>query len=65
LDLFEHRIARGKMFLADTSAQPIVRLHLDRMDDKDYRLFGVTAEIASTPKPAYDDRPNPALLVRN
>jgi hypothetical protein len=33
--------------------QPIVRLDLDRMDDNDNRLFGITAEIAWTPKPAY------------
>jgi hypothetical protein len=33
--------------------QPVVRFDLDRMDDKDNRLFGVTAEIAWTPKPAY------------
>jgi len=33
--------------------QPIVRLDLDRMDDDDNRLFGVTAQIAWTPKPAY------------
>src|ERR1700741_4995821 len=33
--------------------QPIVRLDLDRMDDNDNRLFGVTAEIAWVPKPAY------------
>jgi hypothetical protein len=33
--------------------QPIVRLDLDRMDDSDNRLFGVTAQIAWTPKPAY------------
>jgi hypothetical protein len=33
--------------------QPIVRLDLDRMDDNDNRLFGVTAQIAWTPKPAY------------
>jgi hypothetical protein len=26
--------------------QPIVRLDLDRMDDNDNRLFGVTAQIA-------------------
>jgi hypothetical protein len=32
--------------------QPIVRFDLDRMDDNDNRLFGVTAEIAWTPKPA-------------
>jgi hypothetical protein len=34
--------------------QPIVRFDLDRMDDNDNRLFGVTAEIAWTPKPAYE-----------
>ena len=33
--------------------QPIVRLDLDRMDDDDHRLFGVTAQIAWTPKPSY------------
>jgi len=33
--------------------QPIVRLDLDRYDDDDNRLFGVTAQIAWTPKPAY------------
>ena len=33
--------------------QPIVRTRLDRMDDNDNRLFGVTAEIAWAPKPAY------------
>jgi hypothetical protein len=33
--------------------QPFVRLDLDRMDDNDNRLFGVTAEISWMPKPAY------------
>ena len=33
--------------------QPILRLDLDRMDDDDSRLFGVTAQIAWTPKPSY------------
>lgn len=33
--------------------QPIVRLDIDRMDDNDNRLFGVTAEIMWVPKPAY------------
>lgn len=37
----------------DGFTQPIVRLDLDRMDDNDNRLFGVTAEIAWTPKPTY------------
>ncbi|BBC01563.1 hypothetical protein BE61_70240 [Bradyrhizobium elkanii USDA 61] len=34
-------------------AQPIVRLDLDRMDDNDNRLFGITAEIMWVPNPAY------------
>lgn len=33
--------------------QPIIRLDIDRMDDNDNRLFGVTAEIMWVPKPAY------------
>lgn len=33
--------------------QPIVRFDLDRLDDNDNRLFGVTAEIMWLPKPAY------------
>jgi len=33
--------------------QPIVRIDLDRNDDNDNRLFGVSAQIAWTPKPAY------------
>ncbi|WP_316398793.1 hypothetical protein [Bradyrhizobium sp. 33ap4] len=33
--------------------QPIVRLDLDRMDDNDNRLFGVTAQIMWVPKPTY------------
>lgn len=33
--------------------QPVVRLDLDRMDDNDNRLFGVTAQIMWVPKPAY------------
>jgi len=33
--------------------QPIARFDLDRMDDNDNRLFGVTAQIAWTPKPSY------------
>lgn len=33
--------------------QPILRLDMDRMDDNDNRLFGVTAQLAWTPKPAY------------
>ena len=37
----------------DPFTQPILRLDLDKMDDSDNRLFGVTAQIAWTPKPAY------------
>jgi hypothetical protein len=33
--------------------QPIVRFDFDRMDDDDNRLFGITAQIAWTPKPSY------------
>ena len=33
--------------------QPVLRLDIDRMDDDDNRLFGVTAEIAWVPKPSY------------
>jgi hypothetical protein len=33
--------------------QPIVRLDLDRMDDDDNRLFGVTAQFSWVPKPSY------------
>lgn len=33
--------------------EPIVRFDLDRMDDNDNRLFGVTAEVMWVPKPAY------------
>jgi hypothetical protein len=46
--------------------QPILRFDLDRMDDNDNRLFGVTAEIAWTPKPAYQlTLRTPLFLVRN
>jgi len=46
--------------------QPIVRLDLDRMDDKDNRLFGVTAQIAWVPKPSYQlTVRTPLYAVRN
>jgi len=46
--------------------QPIVRLDLDRMDDNDNRLFGVTAEIGWVPKPAYTlTVRTPLYAVRN
>ncbi|WP_433996186.1 hypothetical protein [Bradyrhizobium lablabi] len=46
--------------------QPIVRLDLDRMDDNDNRLFGITAQIAWVPKPAYQlTVRTPLYAVRN
>ncbi len=46
--------------------QPIVRVDLDRNDDNDNRLFGVTAQIAWTPKPAYQlTVRTPLYAVRN
>jgi hypothetical protein len=46
--------------------QPIVRFDLDRMDDSDNRLFGVTAQIAWVPKPSYQlTIRTPLYLVRN
>jgi len=46
--------------------QPIVRLDLDRMDDNDNRLFGLTAEIMWLPKPAYHlTLRTPLYAVRN
>jgi hypothetical protein len=46
--------------------QPIVRLDLDRMDDDDNRLFGVTAQIAWTPKPSYQlTVRTPLYAIRN
>ncbi|MCA6125183.1 hypothetical protein J6500_25290 [Bradyrhizobium sp. WSM 1704] len=47
----------GAQFLTLTPiqsfTQPIVRFDLDRMDENDNRLFGVTTEIIWSPKPAY------------
>ena len=46
--------------------QPIVRLDLDRMDDDDNRLFGVTAVISWVPKPSYQlTVRTPLYLVKN
>jgi hypothetical protein len=33
--------------------EPILRFDLDRMDDNDNRLFGISAEVAWTPTPSY------------
>jgi hypothetical protein len=46
--------------------QPIVRLDLDRMDENDNRLFGVTAQISWVPKPSYQlTIRTPLYAVRN
>jgi hypothetical protein len=46
--------------------QPIVRLDFDRMDDNDNRLFGITAQIAWTPKPSYQlTLRTPLYAIRN
>ncbi|WP_312017121.1 hypothetical protein [Bradyrhizobium jicamae] len=46
--------------------QPILRLDLDRMDDNDNRLFGVTAQIMWVPKPAFQlTLRTPLYFVRN
>lgn len=46
--------------------QPIVRIDLDRMDDNDNRLFGISAQIAWAPKPAYQlILRTPLYAVRN
>lgn len=45
---------------------PTVRLDLDKMDDDDNRLFGVTAQIVWAPKPAYQlTLRTPLYLVKN
>ena len=45
---------------------PVLRIDLDRMDDNDNRLFGVTAQIDWTPKPAFLlTLRTPLYLVRN
>jgi hypothetical protein len=46
--------------------QPIVRFDLDRMDDDDNRLFGITAVISWVPKPSYQlTVRTPLYLVKN
>ncbi|MGY8638105.1 hypothetical protein RAD15_37100 [Bradyrhizobium sp. 14AA] len=61
---------RGAQFagrtLAEPFTQPVLRLDLDRMDDNDNRLFGITAQIAWMPKPAYQlTLRTPLYAVRN
>ena len=46
--------------------QPIIRADLDRMDDNDNRLFGLTATVFWTPKPAFQfTLRTPLYLVRH
>jgi hypothetical protein len=46
--------------------QPVLRLDLDRMDDNDNRLFGITTQISWTPKPSYQvTLRTPLYAVRN
>ena len=50
----------------DGFTQPLVRFDLDRMDDNDNRLFGVTAQVTWVPKPSYQvTLRTPLYLVRN
>ncbi|MBY0380341.1 MAG: hypothetical protein K2W78_00245 [Xanthobacteraceae bacterium] len=46
--------------------EPVLRADIDRMDDNDNRLFGVTATVYWTPKPAFQFiLRTPLYLVRN
>lgn len=46
--------------------QPILRADLDKMDDNDNRLFGLTATVSWTPKPAFQFvLRTPLYLIRN
>jgi hypothetical protein len=46
--------------------QPVLRADLDRMDDNDNRLFGLTATVFWTPKPAFQfTLRTPLYLVRH
>ncbi|MCP3396107.1 hypothetical protein [Bradyrhizobium sp. CCGB20] len=52
--------------LAESFTQPLLRLDLDRMDDNDNRLFGITAQIAWMPKPSCQlTLRTPLYAVRN
>lgn len=46
--------------------QPVLRIDLDRLDDDDNRIFGLTAEVLWTPKPVYQfTLRTPIYFVRN
>lgn len=52
--------------LAASFTQPTLRLDLDRLDDNDNRLFGITAQISWMPKPSYQvTLRTPLYAVRN
>ncbi|MGY3528026.1 hypothetical protein [Bradyrhizobium sp. USDA 4452] len=52
--------------LVKSFTEPVLRFDIDRMDDNDNRLFGVTAEIMWVPKPAYQlTLRTPLYFVRN
>jgi hypothetical protein len=57
----------GQSLLSLSSfTQPVIRADLDRMDDNDNRLFGVTATVYWTPKPAFQFiLRTPLYFVRN
>ena len=56
----------ARRILAESFTQPVLRLDLDRMDDNDNRLFGITAQIAWMPKPSYQlTLRTPLYAVRN
>ena len=60
-------IGAGQSLLSLRSfTQPIIRADLDRMDDNDNRLFGLTATVFWTPKPAFQfTLRTPLYLVRH
>ena len=56
----------GGRTVAESFTQPILRLDLDRLDDNDNRLFGITAQVAWMPKPSYQlTLRTPIYAVRN
>lgn len=53
------------LFSLRSFTQPVLRFDLDRMDDNDNRLFGITAAIFWTPQPAFQfTLRTPLYLVR-
>jgi hypothetical protein len=56
----------GGRTVAESFTQPILRFDLDRLDDNDNRLFGITAQVAWMPKPSYQlTLRTPLYAVRN